>query len=342
MIWQTWRQHRAEASVAVAIVAVLAVALVVVGSVARNRADHLGLPACADSGKECGAVLEALHRDFHTMPPFTGALVALPLLAGMFFAAPLVSREYEAGTHRLAWTQSVSPLRWISTKVVLVFGVLAVAALGLGLLAVWALDPLAPAFGGRYNSSWYDIQGIVPVACMVFALAFGAALSALTRHTIPAMAATLVGYAAARIPVHFFRGHLLPVTTHTVTVPVSTLLQSLGGSPRDLAASQLSPDDWLQSVTLTDATGRSIDAGNGTLGVLQHYCPALPTRVDPSAADLQSCRVTVQGMSLHETISYQPAGRFWAIQAVECGIFLAVAAVFVAVAVIAVTRRRPS
>ena len=115
------------------------------GTIARSRA-HAGL--------------EALHRDFHTIPPFTAALVAIPLMAGMFWAAPLVSREYEAGTHRLAWTQSVSPLRWITTKIALIFGVLAFAALVLGLLATCTLDPLVPAFGGRYSSSWYDIQGM--------------------------------------------------------------------------------------------------------------------------------------------------------------------------------------
>ena len=123
----------------------------------------------------------------------------------MFWAAPMVSREYEAGTHRLAWTQSVSPLRWITIKIVLIFGVLASAALALSLLATWTLDPLTAAFGGRYNGTWYDIQGIVPVACILFALAVGATASALIRRTIPAMAVTLVVYAAARIPIEFIR-----------------------------------------------------------------------------------------------------------------------------------------
>jgi hypothetical protein len=100
---------------------------------------------------QCASPLEALHRDFHAIPSFTFALIAVPVLAGMFWAARLVSREYEAGTHRLAWTQSVSPLRWIGTKIGLIFGVTALGALGLGALATWTLNPLAPAFGGRYN-----------------------------------------------------------------------------------------------------------------------------------------------------------------------------------------------
>src|SRR5664279_1435858 len=122
MIWTTWRQHRAEATVATAILALLVAAMIVVGNIARDRARALGLPACTTTRGDCSSALEALHRDFHQIPPFTGALIAIPLLAGMFWAAPLVSSEYEAGTHRLAWTQSVSPLRWITIKLVLIFG----------------------------------------------------------------------------------------------------------------------------------------------------------------------------------------------------------------------------
>ena len=139
----------------------------------------------------------------------------------MFWAAPLVSREYEAGTHRLAWTQTVSPLRWITVKIVLIFGALAGLALILGLLAAWTLDPLTAAFGGRYNSTWYDTQGLVPVACMLFALAVGVAASALIRRTIPAMAVTLIVYAAVRIPIHWIRGNFWPAVTHTYNVDVA-------------------------------------------------------------------------------------------------------------------------
>jgi len=35
-------------------------------------------------------------------------VLAVPLLIGMFWGAPLISREFEAGTFRLAWTQGVT------------------------------------------------------------------------------------------------------------------------------------------------------------------------------------------------------------------------------------------
>jgi hypothetical protein len=283
-----------------------------------------------------------LHSDFHSIPPFTAALIAVPLLAGMFWAAPLVSREYEAGTHRLAWTQSVSPLRWITVKIMLIFGVLAGASLVLGLLATWTLRPLVPAFGGRYNSTWYDTQGIVPVACMLFALGVGVAASALIRRTIPAMAVTLVVYAAARIPIHFFRVHFAPLRTRTFAVPLSDLLRNPFGVVGNAVTTNLSPGDWLLNVAITDPSGRSIPNGGVNLEVLQNYCPDLPSRGDIPSTATQACRSTLQGMDLHETVRYQSASHFWVIQTVESAAFLVVTAILVLAAVLAVTRRRPT
>jgi hypothetical protein len=352
MIWTTWRQHRSAAAVGAVVVALIAVTMVRVGSIARQRAHSLGLPACLRAHRDCSNLLDTLHGYFHSIPPFTGALIALPLLAGMFWAAPLVSREYEAGTHRLAWTQTVSPLRWITTKIGLIFGVVAAAALGIGLLADWTLDPLTPAFGGRYNSTWYDIQGVVPVACMLFALAAGVAASAVIRRTIPAMAVTLVAYAAARIPVHWVRAYFAPATTRSFATPLATLLQVPGGSPRDLVASRVPVGAWLQSATLTDPAGHAVRANSVNLDLLNRYCSNLVptgaptgTRGGPPATGVKNpgaCLPHLQGLSLHMKISYQPVSHFWWIQSVESAIFLVAAAALVTIAVLAVTRRRPT
>ena len=349
MIWTTWRQHRAEAAVWAVILAGLVVAMLAVGSIARSRASALGLPACAAGGGDCSNALDALHRAFHTIPPFTAALIAIPLLAGMFWTAPLVSREYEAGTHRLAWTQTVSPLRWITVKIVLIFGALAGLALILGLLATWTLDPLTAAFGGRYNSTWYDTQGIVPVACTLFALALGVAASALIRRTVPAMAVTLIVYAAVRIPIHWIRANFWPAVTHTYNVDVATLLQRRIGPLQDTYLSSLAPGDWIQTATITDSTGHRYVPNELSFDVFSRYCPSLrpaatsggdPQPLDP--ATIAACKPKVAGVTLHETVTFQPTAHFWPIQTVETMIFLALAALLVIVAVLAVARRRPS
>ena len=335
MIWLTWRQHRAEAAVGAAVLAAAIATLVVIGQDAHRLARQLGVPGCAQSG--CGSALEELHKHYHWLPPVTGSLIAVPLLVGMFWAAPLVSREYETGTHRLVWTQSISRTRWITTKVAIIAAVTACAAAVLGLVAAWALGPLAPAFGTRFNSTWYDITGVVPVACMLFAFAAGVAASALTRRTIPAMATTLVVYAAARIPVHFFRKSLWPTVDRTVTYPLSALLKDPDGD-HPLAAG-LSPNDWILSTMRLDPAGRPIGNLNNR-GVLITYCPDLPPRGEIGAGAIQACQAKVNGLTGSEVSRYHPASQFWSIQLVESLLFVGVAGVLVAAAILAVVRRR--
>jgi hypothetical protein len=153
----------------------------------------------------------------------------------MFWGAPLIAREIETGTYRLVWTQSVSRLRWISTKLALVLSVTAAATLALSFLAVWAFQPLIPVLGNRFRGGWFDVQGVIPAAYMLFALALGTCMGAVWRRTIPAMAATMVGYAAVRIPVHNLRRHL-------VSPNVKTVHTFIGTRPSTLA-----PGDWILS-----------------------------------------------------------------------------------------------
>ena len=56
------------------------------------------------------------------------------------------SRQFESGTFRLAWSQGVSPKRWLAVKLALI-GVIAVAVTGLlSFMMMWWSSPLfAPA-----------------------------------------------------------------------------------------------------------------------------------------------------------------------------------------------------
>src|SRR5206468_12843846 len=90
----------------------------------------------------------------------------LPMLVGIFWGAPLIAREVEQGTQRLAWTQSVSRLRWMTTKLVLLLAATAAGALIFSVLFSWWFAPFARVnFGGgftRMQPDVFDFQGIVP------------------------------------------------------------------------------------------------------------------------------------------------------------------------------------
>src|SRR5258708_37240424 len=136
-------------------------------------------------------------------------VLALPALLAVFVAAPLVAREVEQGPHTLAWTQSITRIRWFTVKAV-VLGVASVtAAVALSVLMGWWHQPLDVLFG---SGSWtfFDTFGPAPIAYAVFALALGLTASVLIRRVVPAMAATLFVFAAVRTPLTFLRPSFIP------------------------------------------------------------------------------------------------------------------------------------
>jgi hypothetical protein len=335
MIWLTWRQHRAEFALGALILVTFASGLAVIGLGARHLTSSIGLPACFSN---CGALLDQVRAQYHWLPPVVAVLVSLPLLAGMFVGAPLVSREFEAGTQRLVWTQSVTRLRWISVKLAIIVSVFVVSAAALGLAALWALDPLAPAFGTRFNSVWFEILGVLPAACMLVALAVGVIASALWRRTIPAMAATLVAYAAVRFPIHFFRLHLVAPLTNSVTLPLNSFLTKPNVDPLTILGTGLSPNDRVFQTVALDPSGHPIP--NGFRALFQSYCSNVPSRGPIPSGILEACRVQMAGLNVRIVSQYQPAARFWTLQGVEGGFLFLLAAALIATTIFIVSRRR--
>jgi hypothetical protein len=333
MTWMTWRQHRGAAAVGAAVLTAIAAALVWLGITARSNVRHVGLSACVRNHLDCSAALDHLQHQYHWLPPVAASLFALPLLAGMFWGAPLIAREIETGTYRLAWTQSISRMRWITTKLALVLAATATATLALGLLAVWAFRPLIPVLGNRFRGGWFDVQGVIPAAYMLFAIALGACIGAVWRKIIPAMAATIVGYAAIRIPIHNLRREMLSPTVKTISFPLSTAVRKLiGGAPDILPSTGLSPSNWVVS---TSVRGPDVDGAIGT------HCPNLPRGAAIHSHAVNSCLANIAGIKQQLVVHFIPAGRFWTLQAIEAAIFLVLTAVLVAVCIAVVVRSRP-
>ena len=68
-------------------------------------------------------------------------VVVFPALVGLFVGAPLLARELQHGTHRLAWTQSVTRRRWLLSKTLLLSLATALGAALLSALVMWWRQP---------------------------------------------------------------------------------------------------------------------------------------------------------------------------------------------------------
>ena len=292
MIWLTWRQFRASALVA-------AVALGVVAIVLGITNTH---PAAVTSG-------DGFLSHDHMVKFLSTALVGVPAIIGAFWGAPLVAREIETGTWRLAWTQSITRTRWLAVKVALV-GLTSVAVTGLltFMLAAWSSHNTNL---GRFGTAMFAERGVVPLGYAAFAFATGVTAGVVIRRTLPAMATTLGAFLAARLLIQNW------VRPHFATpLKVSQSLTLQNGAPL-----QGHPGDWLLSNNYINASDHvvsnvSCPASTGSRGT---------QGVPPDNAAVRACL-----SGYRQILSYQPASRYWAFQWYETAIFAGLALAVIA------------
>jgi hypothetical protein len=309
----TWLQFRAQAVVVAGALALLAVA---------------------------AAVL--IHRDDGSVRTWLGLLVIVtPGLIGAFWGAPLVASEFEDGTFRLAWTQSVTRTRWMAVKLA-VLGLASMAAAGLlSLVVTWWSSPLDRSALNQFAT--FDQRDITPVGYAAFAFTLGVLAGALIRRTLPAMGVTLAVFIATRLAeLTWVRPRLLPpVLLNMALNPGSTgygqegTLSVLFSSPTLMPNPPDLPNTWITSTRIVNAHGEGL-----TTRVLDSACPGINqgraggglghTRVPQAVVTgLQDCVAKI-GTTYHQALAYQPASHYWPLQWCELAIFLGAALVLAA------------
>lgn len=273
MVWLTWRQHRAQALVTVALLAGAALLL----------------------------VLDKVPMDL------VKALPMAPVLVGLFWGVPLLGREYERGTHRLMWTQSVTRSRWLFVKFAALGVAVTVAGLAFGAVVLaWTGTGDAPI--DRFSGDIFGLTGVAAGAWFLAVFALGAASGAVLRRIVPAMAVTIAVFAALVVAAYLGREHYAePEVAMTdahgmVTVPADAQLVDAGvvGPEGDRVT-------W-------DA---AIDMCGGD--------------------DLTPC-MEDRGY-VRQYTEYQPADRYWRFQWTETGLLLLVTIALTGVTAHQVTRR---
>jgi len=323
MIWLTWRQFRVQAVTVLAGVAAIAVVLSVTG------------PRLARLARTNANLFDLLTRTDRNLY-WTGILLVAiaPAVIGAFWGAPLVARELEAGTHQLAWNQSVTRTRWLATKLGVLTLASAVAAGALSLAVTWwssPLDALMSATRGnlpsRVTPLAFAMRGIAPVGYSVFALMLGVALGMMLRRLLPAMAITLALLVAVQIAVPLWvRPHLITPIRTMVTISGSTLMEIRGdnrGRPLAIGVTIHQPDAWILTNQTVDAAGKAATLPSWFTGCVPP--PPGPGEVEHQAGrgTLDACLARMNAEGYRQRVVYQPANRFWPLQWAETGLFLA-------------------
>jgi hypothetical protein len=343
MIWLTWRQFRAQAAMMAAALAVLAAILALTGP---GLADDYstGIAACTTESGGCSDFVSRFFDD-HRGPflAVTAVVLILPALIGLFWGAPLIARELEAGTHRLVWNQSFTRTRWLAVKLGLT-GLAAVTAAGLGSLAVtwWSspIDKTAADQFARMEPLLFGARGIVPIGYAAFAFALGVTVGMLVRRTVPAMAITLAVFVAVQIAMPLLvRPHLIAPSRSTIEITASNLDGLRGPPPADngpIEAILRAPEArafagaWVLSSQAVDASGHAV----ASIPLSRSGACALPVRgpaQQPVGAkpgdELSACFAELKRRGYRQQVTYQPSSRFWPFQWIETGIYIALALV---------------
>jgi len=317
-----WLQFRMQAAVAAGALAIIAVVLALTGPALVHLYDST-IASCA-AHHDCSTATTGFTGTDGPLQVFLDFLVlAVPLVIGMFWGAPLISREFEAGTFRLAWTQGVTRTRWLAVKLGLGAVASAVIAGLLSLMVSWWSSQLDQVNADPFDSLRFGVRDIVPIGYAAFAFALGLTAGLIVRRMLPAMLTALVGFVAAREAVTaWVRPHLFTALHQSLPITTATPVSIDQTSPGILKAFESTrgislPDAWVYSVQIVDQAGHT-----PTTSFLSRACPL----GNYGPLNPRDCTARLAA-TFHQLVTYQPGSRYWPMQWYELAIFLSLSIV---------------
>lgn len=326
MIWLAWRQFRGQAVIAIGALVTLATVLGPTGASLAGLYASSGVATCRGASG-CATAADAFFGrlaggSIYPVLYFLGSIVLIlaPALIGTFWGAPMVTRELDGDTLRLAWFQSVTRTRWGLVKLALL-GAASMAVAGLlSLLVSWWAGPIDSAGGfpvdqirlSRIMPPIFAARGVAPLGYAAFGFVLGVTLGVFIRRTLPAMAMTLLLFTAIQIMVPNWIRPQLVAPDHLVSGPLTAAnLDSMTmGSNGQLTVLADIPGAWIVSNVTVTPTGQVF---------------TLPVVPQCQTGTHDNCVAWLAAQNLRQAVTYQPAARYWQLQWDETGLFLTAA-----------------
>lgn len=270
------------------------------------------LAACGVPDPPCTVDVIRARGAYEFLTGFVGGAIAyFPVAVAAFAGAALVGRELENGTASLAWTQSLSPARWLATR-------LAVPAV----LLVAGMAVLTPLYRWVFLSghspnppSWFKGEGFLAggptgTAYVLFGLVLGATVGLLVRRTLVALTVAAVVTGLTQALGHVYRPDLWPVVTRT--------------------------GPWRETYPSIDA--QIVERGGITPSGERFDLATCFEGPVPPTNGISECFAQRDAQSY---VDFHPASHYWPLQLVETGIVLGLAAGLTAAAFWLLRRRLP-
>ncbi|MFE5143768.1 ABC transporter [Streptomyces fagopyri] len=220
MNWLIWRQHRAGFWTLLVITAISVAWLIQQRTDLTNQLTTHGWP---DSSPD--KWLPAVHPQRFQLVSYGFGFI--PIVLGVFLGAPLLAGDLETGTAKLVASQSVTPSRWLATKLGIsaLVVIACTTALSIAFGRWWGPVKYEPTVLGWSEGTAFDNTGPVPVALALFTVVSGAAIGMLLRRTLISMVVTFAFAVVVQVVWHFQRlnlGHVVTITTHKGIGPTTS------------------------------------------------------------------------------------------------------------------------
>jgi hypothetical protein len=324
LVWLTWRQHRWPIVAGAVVTAGMTVWMVMTASTLHTLAKQ-NLTAARPRTDDIAASYATYQMN---------TVVFLPVLLAVFWGVPLLAREYEQRTLPLAWSQDLSPQRWLWGKT----GILMTLAAAMGTVLAGVSLATAQqyhAYSGRslFDGTAFQAGGWLPLTLGLAWLAVGIAAGAATRRVMPAIAVVAAAWIGRMVLMPRLRTEFMtPVTV----VKLFSAASPFGGD-RASSANDMSLTD--SQAPFVDVHGHQISPN----GALQQLCanapaPANQPRGTVEFADPGPC--LQQHGIVGKLIRFQPASRMGTFHLIENGINVGLLVVALGVAWWCVRRTR--
>lgn len=188
----TFLMHRFE----LIAITIFTVVLVVAAYYVAGQLDAVGYGPCATATSP-SANCEVLGQRFYSIDssqasPVMALIAILPYVAGLFLGAPIVARELERGTTRLAWSLEPSRVRWYIARTLPVLVVVVVLAFAAGVAADRLYAARSPGLDMANAFDGYGYRGGL-IAVQALVIAAGAlGLGAVTGRVLPTVILALL------------------------------------------------------------------------------------------------------------------------------------------------------
>ena len=314
MTWLMLRQYRVQIIALLALAVLLAFALAFAADYSVRVRAELGADTCVplpSTNFNCVQLDNEWRRRVGSLNYLFYALYVLPGLVASYVGGPLFAVEFERGTHRLAWTQGISRVRWAAVKIGVVL-LVAVAA-GIVLAPFGSGQQAFMGLSARKPFETFEIEGAALVSYFAFGLAAGAFVSAWSRRIITGMFVGLLLFGAVRVGVH----NLRPSYQEAATAPFP-------GYQAYPYQSAVPPDAWMLGVVGFDTEGRPVPQERLS-ALAQEFATTSHGIYTPTNNDT----TFLLEHGVLRRMAYQPADRFWTFQLIEAAIFTLLAALLV-------------